>query len=107
MEDALFLRRVLDCRARALLGRCDERHEREALGHGGEDGDDRRRGDRGSGAEPSTAQGAETAALLFCEQPCVQTLGEILLTPTQIYAKDCLALIAECDVHAFAHITGG
>jgi phosphoribosylformylglycinamidine cyclo-ligase len=36
-----------------------------------------------------------------------KTLGEVLLTPTQIYAKDCLALIEETDVHAFAHITGG
>ncbi len=34
-------------------------------------------------------------------------LGEVLLTPTRIYAKDCLALLAETDVHAFAHITGG
>ena len=36
-----------------------------------------------------------------------RTLGELLLTPTRIYAKDCLALIAETDVRAFAHITGG
>ncbi|WP_285665718.1 phosphoribosylformylglycinamidine cyclo-ligase [Actinorhabdospora filicis] len=36
-----------------------------------------------------------------------RTLGEELLTPTRVYAKDCLALIAETDVHAFAHITGG
>jgi phosphoribosylformylglycinamidine cyclo-ligase len=36
-----------------------------------------------------------------------RTLGEELLTPTKIYAKDCLNLIAECDVHAFAHVTGG
>jgi phosphoribosylformylglycinamidine cyclo-ligase len=36
-----------------------------------------------------------------------RTLGEELLTPTRIYARDCLALAAECDVHAFAHITGG
>ncbi|WP_373316581.1 phosphoribosylformylglycinamidine cyclo-ligase [Phytomonospora endophytica] len=36
-----------------------------------------------------------------------RTLGEELLTPTKVYAKDCLALIAETDVHAFAHITGG
>jgi len=36
-----------------------------------------------------------------------RTLGEELLTPTKIYAKDCLALISECEVHAFAHITGG
>jgi phosphoribosylformylglycinamidine cyclo-ligase len=34
-------------------------------------------------------------------------LGDELLTPTAIYARDCLALAAECDVHAFAHITGG
>ncbi len=36
-----------------------------------------------------------------------RTLGEELLTPTRIYAKDCLALIAGADVHAFAHVTGG
>jgi phosphoribosylformylglycinamidine cyclo-ligase len=34
-------------------------------------------------------------------------VGEELLTPTVIYARDCLALAAACDVHAFAHITGG
>ncbi len=34
-------------------------------------------------------------------------LGEELLTPTVIYARDCLALAADCDVHAFAHVTGG
>ena len=34
-------------------------------------------------------------------------LGEELLTPTRIYAKDCLSLIAEVEVHAFAHVTGG
>ncbi len=36
-----------------------------------------------------------------------RTLGEELLEPTRIYAKDCLALIAETEVHAFAHVTGG
>jgi phosphoribosylformylglycinamidine cyclo-ligase len=35
------------------------------------------------------------------------TLGEELLTPTRIYARDCLNLIAECEVHALAHVTGG
>ncbi len=35
------------------------------------------------------------------------TLGEALLTPTRIYARDCLALAAALDVHAFAHVTGG
>jgi phosphoribosylformylglycinamidine cyclo-ligase len=34
-------------------------------------------------------------------------LGEVLLTPTRIYTKDCLALAAAVEVHAFAHITGG
>src|SRR4029077_20180767 len=34
-------------------------------------------------------------------------LGEELLTPTRIYARDCLALAGGCDVHAFAHVTGG
>ncbi len=35
------------------------------------------------------------------------SLGEALLTPTRIYARDCLALAAEVEVHAFAHVTGG
>jgi phosphoribosylformylglycinamidine cyclo-ligase len=35
------------------------------------------------------------------------TLGEELLIPTRIYARDCLALIAETGVRVFAHITGG
>jgi phosphoribosylformylglycinamidine cyclo-ligase len=36
-----------------------------------------------------------------------ESLGEVLLTPTRIYALDCLALAAATDVHAFAHVTGG
>jgi phosphoribosylformylglycinamidine cyclo-ligase len=36
-----------------------------------------------------------------------RTLGEELLEPTRIYARACLALAAETDVHAMAHITGG
>lgn len=36
-----------------------------------------------------------------------RTLGEELLTPTKIYAQDCLALVKDCEVHAFAHVTGG
>jgi len=35
------------------------------------------------------------------------SLGDLLLTPTRIYALDCLELAAATDVHAFAHITGG
>ncbi|WP_424183418.1 phosphoribosylformylglycinamidine cyclo-ligase [Actinokineospora sp. G85] len=36
-----------------------------------------------------------------------RTLGEEMLEPTRIYAKDCLALVAEAEVRTFAHITGG
>jgi phosphoribosylformylglycinamidine cyclo-ligase len=36
-----------------------------------------------------------------------EPLGDVLLTPTRIYARDCLALAAAVDVHAFAHVTGG
>jgi phosphoribosylformylglycinamidine cyclo-ligase len=36
-----------------------------------------------------------------------RTLGEELLEPTRIYAKDCLALAAAIEVHAYAHVTGG
>jgi phosphoribosylformylglycinamidine cyclo-ligase len=36
-----------------------------------------------------------------------RTLGEELLEPTRIYAKDCLALAERVEVHAMAHITGG
>ncbi|TDB72669.1 phosphoribosylformylglycinamidine cyclo-ligase [Micromonospora sp. KC723] len=36
-----------------------------------------------------------------------RTLGEELLTPTKIYAQDCLKLIAEADVRSIAHVTGG
>ncbi len=36
-----------------------------------------------------------------------RTLGEELLEPTRIYAKDCLALAAETQVSTFCHVTGG
>ena len=36
-----------------------------------------------------------------------RALGEELLIPTRIYARDCLALAAGAQVHAFAHVTGG
>ncbi|SFS87290.1 phosphoribosylformylglycinamidine cyclo-ligase [Saccharopolyspora flava] len=36
-----------------------------------------------------------------------RTLGEEMLEPTRIYAKDCLALAAEAEVRTFAHVTGG
>lgn len=42
-------------------------------------------------------------------QNFLKTLGEVLLTPTEIYSLDCLALIngLKKDLHAFTHITGG
>ncbi|WP_040158292.1 phosphoribosylformylglycinamidine cyclo-ligase [Nigerium massiliense] len=36
-----------------------------------------------------------------------RTLGEELLTPTRVYARDILALIDAAEVHAISHITGG
>lgn len=36
-----------------------------------------------------------------------KSLGEVLLTPTKIYVKPVLDLIAKTDVHGVAHITGG
>jgi phosphoribosylformylglycinamidine cyclo-ligase len=34
-------------------------------------------------------------------------LGEVLLTPTRIYALDLLTLIGEVETHALCHVTGG
>lgn len=54
-----------------------------------------------------------TAGLALSDTPeelTGRTLGDELLTPTRIYAQDCLALLAEDGVrgvHAFSHITGG
>ncbi|MGH3432062.1 MAG: phosphoribosylformylglycinamidine cyclo-ligase, partial [Thermocrispum sp.] len=36
-----------------------------------------------------------------------RTLGDELLEPTRVYAKDCLALAAEAHIRTFAHVTGG
>ena len=36
-----------------------------------------------------------------------QSLGEALLTPTEIYVKPVLAAIAAAEVHGISHITGG
>ncbi len=51
----------------------------------------------------------ERAGLDLHDQPAEldQPLGAELLTPTRIYAADCLALADTVEVHAFAHITGG
>ncbi|MBD5103621.1 MAG: phosphoribosylformylglycinamidine cyclo-ligase, partial [Ruminococcaceae bacterium] len=39
--------------------------------------------------------------------PDGRTLGEVLLTPTEIYVKPVLDLISKVDVKAVSHITGG
>lgn len=45
---------------------------------------------------------------LFLEDDVSETLGEILLTPTQIYVKPILkALKSSLRIHGLAHITGG
>ncbi|HEX9021176.1 MAG TPA: phosphoribosylformylglycinamidine cyclo-ligase [Nitrospirota bacterium] len=36
-----------------------------------------------------------------------RTLGEVLLTPTRIYAKTVMALMKDFDIRGMAHITGG
>ena len=52
---------------------------------------------------------ADGGQLALAAQPAGldKPLGDELLTPTRIYAPDCLALADGGDVHAFAHITGG
>jgi phosphoribosylformylglycinamidine cyclo-ligase len=36
-----------------------------------------------------------------------RTLGEELLEPTRVYARSCLALADQVEVHAMSHVTGG
>ena len=49
------------------------------------------------------AQLSVTSRLAELDQP----LGDVLLTPTRIYAKQILTLIQECPIKGIAHITGG
>ncbi len=44
---------------------------------------------------------------VYPELDAERTLGEVLLTPTKIYVRPVLDLIAHCDVHGISHITGG
>lgn len=44
---------------------------------------------------------------VYPELDAEKTLGEVLLTPTQIYVKQVLDVIHQLDVHGVAHITGG
>jgi phosphoribosylformylglycinamidine cyclo-ligase len=52
---------------------------------------------------------AAGAGLELTAQPAEldQALGAELLTPTRIYARDCLAVAGRCAVRTFAHVTGG
>jgi phosphoribosylformylglycinamidine cyclo-ligase len=52
---------------------------------------------------------AESGTLLDASPALLggRTLADELLEPTRIYARDCLALAAECGARAFAHVTGG
>jgi phosphoribosylformylglycinamidine cyclo-ligase len=63
--------------------------------------------DPGGPVAPGGIGPAGQAALRAVEPTLGTTLGEALLTPTRIYAKDCLALAAAAEMRAFAHITGG
>jgi phosphoribosylformylglycinamidine cyclo-ligase len=44
---------------------------------------------------------------VYPELDATKPLGEVLLTPTKIYVKQVLEVIASCDVHGISHITGG
>ncbi len=44
---------------------------------------------------------------IYPELDAKKTLGEVLLTPTQIYVQQVLDVIRRLDVHGVAHITGG
>ena len=52
------------------------------------------------------SNGYSLARKVFGDRPAGELL-DLLLEPTRIYVKDCLALRAAMDVHAFAHVTGG
>jgi len=52
------------------------------------------------------SNGYSLARKVFGDRPTGELL-DLLLEPTRIYVKDCLALRAAIDVHAFAHVTGG
>src|SRR6185436_13898659 len=60
-----------------------------------------------------TLGGEATAAVMAAEpEHALATLGEVLLTPTRIYARALLAVRGELlaaghDLHGIAHVTGG
>ena len=52
------------------------------------------------------SNGYSLARKVFGDRPAGELL-DLLLEPTRIYVKDCLALQGAVDVGAFAHVTGG
>ena len=52
------------------------------------------------------SNGYSLARKVFGDRPAGELL-DLLLEPTRIYVKDCLALQGAVDVRAFAHVTGG
>lgn len=74
-------------------------------GIGGQAAD--REAEPGSPGWPGGIGPVGRAALDRHEDDLGTTLGQALLTPTRIYALDCLALAEAVDVHVFAHVTGG
>jgi phosphoribosylformylglycinamidine cyclo-ligase len=64
---------------------------------------------RASASEPG---GGHLRARASASEPgggdlVAESLGDALLRPTRIYARDCLALCERTKVHALCHITGG
>lgn len=62
-------------------------------------------GAEGAGGEANSAADTSSGGLEAVASG--GSVGEALLTPTKIYARDVAALMAAADIHAMAHVTGG
>ena len=58
-------------------------------------------------SEPPSSERLGGTALRWSPFGGAETLGEVLLTPTRIYARTVLALLKDFPIHGMAHITGG
>ncbi|MCD8208221.1 MAG: phosphoribosylformylglycinamidine cyclo-ligase [Bacteroidales bacterium] len=66
--------------------------------------------DSGMRFEGATADVTSRDSIVYDEENellASKTFGELVLMPTKIYVKSVLPVLAHCDVHAAAHITGG